>query len=208
MRPSDIIANYGRAADELVALYEGVTTELVYGEALDHWPPAPARAIDIGAGTGRDAAWLAHRGYEVTAVEPSQLRQAGQNLHSTSAIEWIDDQLPGLTRLDAHARRFDLVLCNAVWQHIAPGDRPQAMQALARLTAPGGRLCLSLRSGPAHPDRPAHPTDPEESLAQAEALGLQLIWRGERDAIKPQDKGAGVTWIWLVLEKAAKTSEK
>lgn len=78
MRPSDIIANYGRAADELTALYEGVSTELVYGEALDHWPPAPARAIDIGAGTGRDAAWLAQRGYEVTAVEPSQLRQAGQ----------------------------------------------------------------------------------------------------------------------------------
>ena len=78
---------------------------------------------------------------------------------------------------------------------------------LARLTAPGGRLCLSLRSGPAHPDRPAYPTDPDESRAQAAEHGLNLIWRGERDSIKPGDAGAGVTWIWLVLEKATKTSE-
>lgn len=201
MRPSEIIANYGHAADELTTLYEDVTTELVYGEALDHWPPAPARAIDIGAGTGRDAAWMAQRGYTVTAIEPSQLRQAGQHRHGEHAIQWIDDQLPALTRLDADAGRYGLVLCNAVWQHIAPMDRPQAIQALARLTAPGGRLCLSLRSGPSHPERPAYPTDPDESLTQAAKHGLRLIWRGERDSIKPQDQGAGVTWIWLVMER-------
>ena len=31
----------------------------------------PGMACDIGAGSGRDARWLATRGWEVVAVEPS-----------------------------------------------------------------------------------------------------------------------------------------
>lgn len=203
MRPGEIIGNYSRDAEMLIERYEGVATELVYGEALAHWPQAPARAIDIGAGTGRDAAWMAERGYKVSAVEPSQLRSKGQHIHTNREIEWIEDELPELESLGDRKAGFDLVLCNAVWQHIAPQDRPAAMSALARLVAPGGRLCLSLRSGPSDPGRPAYPTNAEESLAQAASHGLKLIWRGDRDSIKPEDKGAGVTWIWLVLERSS-----
>jgi FkbM family methyltransferase len=52
---------------------------------------APACVLDIGAGSGRDAAWLASLGYEVIAVEPSaaMVREA-QRIHSESAIHRVE----------------------------------------------------------------------------------------------------------------------
>ena len=39
-----------------------------------HTPSRNPVACDIGAGSGRDANWLASNGWEVVAVEPSTLR--------------------------------------------------------------------------------------------------------------------------------------
>ncbi len=59
-------------------------------------------ALDIGAGTGRDAAWLARRGHRVLAVEPvAALRSAGEALHRMANLEWLDDGLPELARARA-----------------------------------------------------------------------------------------------------------
>ncbi|WP_204324597.1 class I SAM-dependent methyltransferase, partial [Stenotrophomonas maltophilia] len=62
-------------------------------------PAAPVRAIDIGAGTGRDAAALAARGHRVLAVEPTaELLAEARRLHPSALIEWLDDGLPELAR--------------------------------------------------------------------------------------------------------------
>ena len=53
--------------------------------------------LDVGAGTGRDAAWLARLGHEVVAVEPSAaMRAEAERRHPAARIRWIDDRLPGL----------------------------------------------------------------------------------------------------------------
>ena len=63
----------------------------------------------MGAGSGRDAAWLASLGHEVIAVEPSdQMRARAQELHAGApGITWINDRLPGLEKGSAI---FDLSL--------------------------------------------------------------------------------------------------
>ena len=42
--------------------YESAVAQTVHGWLVDLLPPAPALVLDVGAGTGRDAAWLASRG--------------------------------------------------------------------------------------------------------------------------------------------------
>ena len=62
---ADPIAWYDTNAE---ARYERVAPERLHGWMADLLPAPPAAALDVGAGTGRDAAWLSSRGYKVVAV--------------------------------------------------------------------------------------------------------------------------------------------
>ena len=50
---------YGETADERVKQYESLAFADVHSSILHLFPAAPSRLIDIGAGTGRDAAAFA-----------------------------------------------------------------------------------------------------------------------------------------------------
>ena len=80
---SDAVRWYDQNISIVSPRYESVTAETVHRWLVDLLPNAPALILDIGAGTGRDAAWLASRGLEVIAVEPSgAMRAEAQRLHS------------------------------------------------------------------------------------------------------------------------------
>jgi hypothetical protein len=52
----------------------------------------------VGAGSGRDAAWLVSRGYEVVTVEPTAgIRLEGQRRHADNRIRCLDDRLLDLS---------------------------------------------------------------------------------------------------------------
>src|ERR1700722_1360396 len=131
-------AGYCESADALAVQYEEVTFDDVHRDVLHLVPAEPGRILDVGAGTGRDAAALARRGHSVVAVEPTaELRAHGQRLHAWAAIEWIDDALPRLSVV-ARLERFDAVFATAVWMHLDAVERRGAMAAIAELLAPGG----------------------------------------------------------------------
>lgn len=111
-------------------------------------------------------------------------------------IRWVDDRLPSLDRVHALAVPFDLITLSAVWQHVAPGDRPRAFRKLATLMRPGGMLLVTLRNGPAPAERPMHPTSSAEIEGLARTNGLEVL---KIDA-SPDLQGRGeVTWTTVVL---------
>ncbi|MGK5094409.1 methyltransferase domain-containing protein [Deltaproteobacteria bacterium TL4] len=64
--------------------------------------PKSGKTLDIGAGTGRDAAWLVRQGLSVFAVEPvAAMRQQAEVFHPEAGIHWIDDTLPHLKKTGA-----------------------------------------------------------------------------------------------------------
>jgi len=65
---SDAIRWYDRNVSDVSRRYESVAAETVHGWLVDLLPNAPALVLDVGAGTGRDADWLALRGLEVIAL--------------------------------------------------------------------------------------------------------------------------------------------
>ncbi|MBM4073916.1 MAG: class I SAM-dependent methyltransferase [Planctomycetes bacterium] len=126
---SDAIRWYDANAEDVSRRYESVAAEIVHGWLVDLLPSAPALVLDVGAGTGRDAAWLASRGLEVVAVEPSRPMLAeGQRLHPSPSIRWISDSLPDLDKLFRLGLSFDLILLSAVWMHVPPADRARAFR--------------------------------------------------------------------------------
>lgn len=155
---ADSIRPYDAQASRLVAEYEGLDPTAYCATYQAMLPPGSGRlALDIGAGSGRDAAWLTRLGFEVVAVEPAVgMRNAGQRLHAEAMIRWIDDRLPGLNGTHALGLSFDVILLSAVWQHVAPADRVRAFRKITSLLKPGGLFVLTLRHGPAPEGRPMH----------------------------------------------------
>ncbi|MBX9947272.1 MAG: class I SAM-dependent methyltransferase [Reyranella sp.] len=186
---------YGATADALARHYESVAFAEVHREVLPLLPTAPGRALDIGAGTGRDAAALAALGHRVVAVEPTpELRAHGRRLHGTAAIDWIDDGLPRLDKVHALGRRFDLVLLTGVWMHLDAAERAQAMPRVAALLAPGALLTVQLRHGPVPAGRRMFDVSAAETRALAADFGLATLHDSERPALL----GGSAVW-WSVL---------
>ncbi|SDJ74037.1 class I SAM-dependent methyltransferase [Streptomyces indicus] len=187
---------YAHAADQLAQRYESLTFESVHAEILHLLPDAPVRVADIGAGTGRDAAALAGRGHEVTAVEPvRELRLVAQRLHGDAPIDWVEDSLPGLRGLEGD---FGLILLSAVWMHLDEQERADAMRRLAELLSPGGLLIISLRHGPPPSDRKMFDVPADETANLAQECGLDVLHLGGgQDQLGRDD----VRWSELALRK-------
>lgn len=198
---NDVFSIYAASAERLVARFEAVPPRRLFAPMADLLPHAPARVADIGAGSGRDAAWFAAAGHTVLAVEPvAELRAAGMALHPSPRIDWLDDRLPHLAALAPYGQ-FDLVTLCAVWHHLAPTLREIAMARLAAIVAPGGLLILSLRHGPEGLGRPVFAVPPEETIDTAARAGLTLVRRIEADSIQGDNQAADVRWTWLALRK-------
>src|SRR6516225_45349 len=84
--------NYAEEAPELLKRYESISFADAHRLVVQLIPTAPSRVLDIGAGTGRDAAGFAALGHSVVAVEPTEeLRRGAVLLHPSPMIEWLHD---------------------------------------------------------------------------------------------------------------------
>jgi SAM-dependent methyltransferase len=167
---------YGETATERARQYESVGFTDVHRDILHLLPATPSQVIDIGAGTGRDAAAFAERGHSVTAVEPTpELRAEAVRLHARWPITWIDDSLPDLDRVHERGRRYDVVMLTAVWMHLDAGQRERAMARVAPLVRPGGLMALSLRHGPVPAGRRMFEVSAQETGELARRHGLATI---------------------------------
>lgn len=195
----NVIEAYAAKASSLIERFNAVSSRDLFAPVFDLLPPAGARVADIGAGPGRDAAWLASMGHTVIAVEPvKEFRDAVIATHEASRIEWLDDRLPELVETQRRGT-FGLVLLSAVWQHLDGGQRQVAMRSLAKLTAPSGLLVVSLRHGDGAPDRAVYPVKPDDTIADASREGLMLVRRVGAPSIQPINSMNGVTWTWLAF---------
>lgn len=197
----DVMRGYAQVTAEWIARSEAISPEQLYAHVADLLPVSPSTVVDIGAGTGRDAAWLAGLGHDVTAIEPvAELRQAAMARHASSKIRWLDDRLPDLSAVQ-NPDGFDLVLVNGVWQHLDDAARSIAMQRLAELTAIDGTVIISLRHGPGAPGRPVHQVRPEDTVNSARERGLSLVRQREAGSIQAANRTAGVHWTWLAFTR-------
>ncbi|MCY4597523.1 MAG: class I SAM-dependent methyltransferase [Bryobacterales bacterium] len=165
----DSVAWYNKHASAVTPKYESVNPDSLHDWMTDLLPEPPALVLDVGSGTGRDAAWFASKGFDVFAVEPSRaMREIACTLHPSASVCWMNDSLPGLDSTYRKGVSFDMILVNAVWMHLPPGQRQRAFRKLVNLLKPGGIVVISLRIGPTDADREMYPIDGNEipSLAR------------------------------------------
>ncbi len=130
---------------------------------------APGRAIDLAAGEGRNALWLAERGWDVTAVDYSsvavdRMRQIAERRGVELTAEVAD-----LTEYVPTPGGYDLVMI--AYLHLGDTDLVPILGRAGAAVAPGGQFFLvghdrrNLDEGWGGPSRLEVLTSPDQVVA-------------------------------------------
>ncbi|MCY7402181.1 MAG: class I SAM-dependent methyltransferase [Nocardioides sp.] len=164
-------------------------SELVWSREPNHVVAAecaglsPGRAVDLAAGEGRNAIWLASLGWQVWAVDYSQVAlDKGRRLAGSSTldgtVEWVC--------ADATAWRapepVDLVVI--AYFQVPATDRHTAVRASFESLAPGGTMVLVAHDSTNLAEGTGGPQDPAVLMSAADVVG-------DLDGLEPQVVHAG-----------------
>jgi SAM-dependent methyltransferase len=131
-----------REWDELYASHELVWTAEANRFVVEELAGlAAGRALDLGTGEGRNAIWLAERGWQVTAVDFSAvgLAKAAELAagHGVTGVRWVEADL---REYQPGPAAYDLVLLAYV--HLPPDEFGALLQMAASALVPGGTLLV------------------------------------------------------------------
>lgn len=147
------------------------------------------RALDLACGEGRNALWLADRGWRVTAVDFSRVAldkgRALQERHPRGAGLQVDWVLGDVLTYDSGRAPYDLVLL-AYLQLTADQRRTAVRRAFGSLR-PGGTFFLVAHDATNLTEGTGGPTDPEVLFTAEEVLS---DLDGERFEVERADRGA------------------
>ncbi|APZ44410.1 SAM-dependent methyltransferase [Acidihalobacter ferrooxydans] len=152
------------------------------------------RALDLAAGEGRNAIWLAERGWQVRAVDFSEIAaEKGQRLAESRGVgERVEFEVADLRVYTPPAASFDLVIL--MYLHLPHDALFPVLARAADAVAPGGTFLLlghdasNLEHGHGGPQNPAVLYTPEQIVG---TLGdrLEIEQAGVFD--RPVDTPAG-----------------
>ncbi|MFD4970436.1 class I SAM-dependent methyltransferase [Streptomyces sp. NPDC058424] len=103
------------------------------------------RALDLGCGPGRNALYLAERGFEVDAVDlsPQAIAWARERARETGAeVRFLCQDAFGSAGSPLTGP-YDLVYDSGCFHHLPPHRRISHLALLDRVLAPGGHLALT-----------------------------------------------------------------
>ncbi len=121
--------------------------DLAYGEAPNEFLvsmaallPRVGQALDIGAGEGRNALFLASRGLNVLAVDQSEIgMQKASRLAAERRLK-LRAQAVDLHDFVAEPNSFDLI--SSIFVHLPAGLRKEVHQSIVTWLKPGGVFVL------------------------------------------------------------------
>jgi SAM-dependent methyltransferase len=150
----------------------------------------PGRAVDLAAGEGRNALWLAGRGWQVTAVDFSRVGlDKGRAAAGDLPIEWVCQDV-----LEWEGADYDLAL--VAYLQVAAGPRREAVRRAFAALRPGGTLfwvahdTSNLTEGTGGPPDPSRLMTAEDVLGDLAGQDLE-VQRAERVArrVEPEQPG-------------------
>lgn len=147
-------------------------------------PLPPGRALDLACGAGRNAVWLARRGWRVTGVDFSDVALAAARALAAASgveVEWIEADAVAWT---PPARAFDLV--TVMYLQLPGAERRAALAHAAAAVRPGGTLLvvghdlMNLTEGTGGPTQADVLFTPDDVIAEIGDLVIEKAVRVRR----------------------------
>jgi SAM-dependent methyltransferase len=141
----------------------------------------PGRALDLACGEGRNAVWLAERGWHVTAVDfsPVGLNKARRLAGARGVtVDWV---LANVLDYEPNADTYQLALI--AYLQIAPEERAAVLLKACSALVSGGQILVvghdltNLNEGVGGPQDPTLLYSPDAIAAELPGLS---VWKAER----------------------------
>ena len=171
----------------------------------------PGEAIDLAAGEGRNAVWLARRGWRVTAVDFSRV-----GLDKAARLAADHDVAERVATIHADALTWhpdhpvDLVVI--AYLQLPSQERRVALEHAAGWLRPGGRVLVvahdrsNLEHGYGGPPMPEVLYDLDETVAALAGLEIELAEVAEREV--ETDEGPRIALDALVFAKRSEAQPR
>lgn len=156
----------------------------------------PGRALDLACGEGRNAVWLAGRGWRVTGVDfsPVGLAKAHRLAEERRVdVEWVE---ANVAEWCPPATTFDLVV--VFYLHLPSEDRRRVMTHAQDALAPGGVLLVvghdatNLTEGYGGPQDPTLLFTPEQVASDLAELRIVRADHVRRDVETDQGRRVAI----------------
>ena len=119
----------------------------------------PGRALDLACGEGRNAIWLASRGWDVTGVDFADVAIAKARTRAEHEGVRVDFVCGDLLEYEPAPEAFGLVLL--LYFHLPSGERRRVLDTAAGALSPGGTFLLIGHDLTNLTDGTGGPTDPD-----------------------------------------------
>lgn len=198
------ITHFDENSPSLADAYEVVNMGVVH-DILLRYLPKNRPVIEIGCGSGRDAAILVDEGFDVTALDASAgMVSEAISRHPTLAGRVIHSDFPLPANSPLLSERYGGVISIATVMHVSNAHLFEFAMQVRELLDPGGILVISSSIG-----RGALPDDRDESgrlMIERPAEEIQLLF--ERTGFRfvtrhdtADASGRDIRWYTLIMER-------
>ena len=169
-------------ADERVRAWATRPNRFLLAEAADL---PPGRALDLACGMGRNAIWLAERGWAVTAVDFSDVAIAHARERAAEHGVELELLVADVVSYDPAVEAYDLVL--VFYLQLLHDELQPVLSRGAAAVAPAGTFLLvghdllNLTEGVGGPDNPAVLYTPDDVVQALSGLEIERAERVRRD---------------------------
>jgi SAM-dependent methyltransferase len=196
---------YNGNAAACAAKYESADMSHLDHLLLRHLPEKDARVLELGFGSGREAAFLLQNGHDVRAIDASAgMVEEALRRHPQLSGRLTCEALPLEEGSRLLGESFDAVLAIALFMHIPDSDLFETIFQLKRLLKPRGTAFISVSVGREGVDsagrgrggRLFRERSADELLLLFERVGFRLTARYETPDVLERD----MLWCTLVFQ--------
>lgn len=165
----------------------------------------PGRALDLGCGEGRNALWLAERGWDVTAVDFSSVAIARGRRWAERRGVTVDFRAADVIDFEPEPGGYDLVI--VFYLQLPHGEVRKVLENASKALAPGGSILVvahdldNLERG--HGGPPTADVLYTADLVTGALEGLEVVEAGQADRIVATPDGERTAIDTLVLARRA-----
>jgi SAM-dependent methyltransferase len=143
----ETVSHYDRDASAIAARYETADMGAIH-EYLLRYLPKGGEVLEVGSGSGREAAYVLQEGYDVTGIDASAgMVRESIRLHPELQNRVICSPLPLQTDSPLLDRKFDAMVSIATWMHVPEHDLLECVTQIRTMLKPEGVLFISASTG-------------------------------------------------------------